>query len=108
MASASLATNCKPCLGYSSKTAAVIALRAEGLTWTQVGARVGMTGRQASSLAFKYNQRNQKTIRTIELTSLIHTDLEREAHRRGLQANELAHKLLYHVVVDKLYSAVLD
>jgi len=106
--STSLATNCKPALGYGSKGAAAIALKAQGLTWPQVGNLLGISDRQASSLACRTRQRAAKSVRTVELSGNVFLDLEREARRRGTSPDALAAQLLHHVVVDKLYNAILD
>ena len=46
-------------------------------------------------------------MRTVELSGNIFLDLEREARRRGTTADELAKELLFHIVADGLYDAVL-
>ena len=109
MTSASLATNCKPVLGFSSKGAACIALKAEGYTWTQVAKLVGMRdGRAASSLVHRTRKRAEASVRTLELGGNVFLDLEREARRRNRSANQLALDILHRVILDKLYAAVLD
>lgn len=106
--SASLATNCKPTLGYTSRSAAAIALKAEGLTWGQVGAKLGITGRQASSLAHRAQQRAQRAVRVIEVPHNVMLDLERAAKKRGVLAGQLAVDLLRIIATDNLFGAMLD
>lgn len=108
MTSASLATNCKPTLGYETKSAAVIAMRAEGLTFGQIGKRLNMPSRAASSMYHRTVKRLQRAVRTVELQGNVFLDLEREAVARGMTAGEFAEELLKRIVIDKLYAAVLD
>lgn len=107
MASASLATNCKPTLGYSSRGAACIALKEQGKTWGEIGRILNMRPKACSSLASKTKANWAKTERTITLENNVFIDLEREAHKRGMKGNELAELLLRTIIVDKLYDAIL-
>ncbi len=102
------ATNCKPCLGYSSIGAACIALKAEGRTWTEIGRILNKTPRACSSLATRARQRGERSVRTVKLKGNVFLDLEREARRRDMTADQFAERLLNAIVIDSLYSAVLD
>lgn len=108
MPSASLATNCKPMLGFSSKSAAIAALRDDGYTWGEIGRLLGMKARACSSLYWKMQKRATLGERMLTLQGNMFLDLEREARRRGQDVNRFAETLLMRIVTDKLYAAILD
>lgn len=103
------ATKCVPAVGYASRGAACIGLKEQGYTWGEVARILGMpSSHAASSLATKTKQRAADSARIIELEGNLFLDLDREAVARGMPANMLAATILRTVVVDRLYSAVLD
>lgn len=103
-----LATNSKPCLGFKSKGAAIISLREQGMTHTEIGRILDMSPRAVSSLFCRTKQRMVRSARAIHISANLFLDLEREAQRRGMDVDVFARKLLETIVVDKLYSAVMD
>lgn len=103
-------TEPRPTLGYPSKSAAIVALQEQGWKLREIADRIGMTERQASSLATRYRQRlaARKARHSIELDGPLHADLRREASRLGTSVETLTARLLYHLVRDKLVDAILD
>lgn len=83
-------------------------MRAEGLTFGQIGKRLNMPSRAASSMYHRTVKRLQRAVRTVELQGNVFLDLEREAIARGMSPSDLAKELLNRIVIDKLYGAVLD
>lgn len=108
MASNLLATNCQPTHGFHSKGAAIIAMHdGDGLSFGQIGLKLGMKDTSVSSMYVKSKQRAERAVRTIEVNANMYYDLEREAKARGTSPRDLAKLLLEAVVHDKLYAAVL-
>lgn len=103
-------TEPKPTLGYPSKSAAIVALQEQGWKLREIGDRLGMTERQASSLATRYRQREKRKAgeRTLVLDPLLHTDLRRHAVHYGTSVEQLVFRLLMVIVSDKLVDAILD
>jgi hypothetical protein len=108
MTSAGLATNCKPTIGFHSKTSAIVALRESGMSWSQIDKSLGLSPGAAASLVTKAKKRQEKAVRLFEMPANLWLDLERAAVRRNMQVNDFARKILIRVVVDKLYAAILD
>ena len=101
-------TCCVPTLGYASKGAAILALRKEGKTHGEIGRMLGMPPRAVSSLACRARQNAERTKRIVRLDGNVFLDLERAARKRNMSAIDLAERLLYAIVTENLYDAVLD
>ncbi len=108
-----------PCLGYPSRTAAVIALRAEGLSTRQIAERIGIevktVGALEGSFARKDREKNHPAIRQYDQSGFpvrIDADtwakLRVAAARRGILPDLLAQQLLMLAVDDGLIDAILD
>ncbi len=110
----------KPCLGYPSRTAAVLALLGEGRKPREVAVMLGIEPSRVSNLA--WSGRLVKGRRTADRmpravvrggkTMVVSREtlalLEQDADRRGITVNELARRLLDRIAQDRLVVAVLD
>lgn len=104
----------KATLGYSSRTDAVLALRAQRLTTAQIASRIGIAQKTVTALEHSAG-RSRRTPRSSEelcRTVLFPIDvldsLGPHAARRGMHPNALARLLVEQVVDAKLVDAVLD
>lgn len=103
----------KPILGYPSHSAAVVALRAEGLSTTEIAGRLGI--RHASVTAFEHSagrRRPQRPSEALGRTVLFPVDvlnaLGPHAAKRGMHPNHLARLIVETVVDEGMIDAVLD
>lgn len=101
-------TNKKQTLGFDTKSEAISHLKAQGKTYGEIGALLGMEPKQASALLTNYRQRAKRLKQNVEINRHIWLDIEREAVKRGMTTSELTNKLLFAIVADKLFGAVLD
>lgn len=98
--------NSKATMGYPSRTAAVMAMRAEGMTLRQVAERLGITFQAVSAL--ECSARRQAARLTVQVPGEIAIRLDAAARQRGMRQKELALRILEIVTGDSLIDAVLD
>ena len=103
----------KPCLGYKTRTAAVLDLQSKGLSNAEIGRKIGIPTTQVSALALsaaRYRATNpvDGSIRRIECPAETLEALRPHAARRGLTAGELAGRLIAVIGRDNLVDGVLD
>lgn len=106
----------KPCLGYRSRTDAVLALRAQGLSYLDIARRVGIDSKTASALAAsgaRKSYRQQAGAAApppagIVLSKFTRAGLRTAAAARSLSIDALAIRLLDAIVDGELIDAVLD
>ena len=101
-------TNKKLTLGFDTKSEAISYLKAQGKTYGEIGALLGMEPKQASALLTAYRKRAKRLKQNVEINRNIWLDIEREAVKRGMTTSELTEKLLAVIVADKLFGALLD
>jgi transcriptional regulator len=105
----------KKTLGYPSRTEAVLALRASGLSTRQIADRIGIAEATVTALEHSSGRANKRAARPSEVngrTILFSRDvldrLSPHAARRGIHPNHLA-RLLVEVAVDEgLIDNILD
>ena len=105
----------KPCLGFSSRTEAVIALRKRGLTTDAIAAQIGITTHQVISLEASARRHDRNADQAAKLSDsalllpprLIHA-LTPHADRRGISPAMLAFRIVETVIAEKMVDAVLD
>ena len=100
----------KPTLGYPSRTAAVLAMRGEGMTMAAIAERIGISVQTVSALEHSAHWRRGTSgqQRTVVFPVEVLDQLIRPAADRGIGANELARRIVEAVVDDGLIDAVLD
>lgn len=105
----------KPCLGYSSRTEAVIGLRRLGLTTAQIADRIGIEHSTVTALEHSGMRSTKRQGRPAEehgRTVLFPIDildrLRPAAARRGMAVNSLARRIVETVIDDNLIDSVLD
>ena len=105
----------KPTLGYPSRTAAVVALRQEGLDSQEIAHRIGISTATVAALehsATRSQGRKNQTAEANGRTVLLSLDaierLRPHASKRGITANELARRIVDVVTDDGMVDAVLD
>ncbi|MGY5789081.1 hypothetical protein ACXHXM_02120 len=104
-----------PALGYPSRTAAALALKAEGLNNGQIADRLGIekkkvNGLISSSDAIRQNRTSQKN--TTSSVAMINPDIRRmlrpHAEKRELTVDALLVLLIERVAEESLVDAVMD
>lgn len=95
----------KQTAGYPSRTAAVIALRADGLTPKEIAARCGISERAVAALEATARRRVGKPVR-FPVDVLV--ALKPHAVARGLTTEELIRDLVSTVAREAMVDAVLD
>lgn len=104
----------KPCLGYPSRTAAVIGLRGTGLTTSQIGRAIGIPDKTviALELGSSKPRREPRPSEQLGRTVVFPTDvldaLGPHAARRRCSVNHLARLIVSTVVDENMIDAVLD
>jgi hypothetical protein len=101
----------KPALGYPSRTAAVLALRADSVPTTEIAERLGIEAKTVAALensAARSRALAAEGNRTILFPPELIEALMPHAARRGISANALARRLIETVVESELVDAVLD
>jgi hypothetical protein len=105
----------KPCLGFPSRTAAVLALRKRGVSTETIAARVGITANQVLALeasAGRYEKRPAQNVvatdRALLLPPWLLQALTPHANRRGTTSTMLAFAIIETVIADDMVDAVLD
>lgn len=106
-----------PCLGHPSRTAAIEALRAEGLDTVAIARRVGISVKRVQALEYaRVRDRKPRDVAAIkrgaEISVDIPEDLKRHlrphAARRDTTVAALAQTILETVADSDLVDAVLD
>lgn len=95
----------EPVLGYPSRTAAVEALLAQGLTRSEIAAEIGGTENAVQMLI--YSRKRRLTDRKMVLPRAMVDALAAEAMVRGVSPTELALQLLEVIVRDELFDPLL-
>lgn len=104
----------KPIHGYPSRTAAVMALRAEGLRPGAVAQRLGLPHKVVAALecsarrAQRPARPSETSGRTVVLPIDVLDSLAGPAAERGVHVNELVRSIVEAVADDGLVDAVLD
>lgn len=100
----------KPSLGYPSRTAAALALDAQGLNYKQIAAKIGCSPSSASALisGAKNPRRSVELQRTVCVEIEVLDALRTAAIRRGISVNKLCRDLLATIADDDLADAILD
>jgi transposase len=94
-------------MGYASKTEAILALRAKGMTDREIAPLVGLSPKTLASMVSKWKRVHAEG-RTIKLPPNVFHDLKREGRRRSLTPDEMAKQVLTAVCADRLFAALLD
>lgn len=105
-----------PCLGYPTRTDAVIALRANGLTTHAIADRIGIEPKTVTALEASAARRggDYKPHPRREFANAVPVDpqtlvtLRPHAARRGISVNLLIQQLLMILADDDLVDALLD
>ena len=104
----------KPCLGYPSRTRAVLALQNEGVSDAEIARRIGVRTATVAALAHS-GARSRRPRRPAEQhgrTVLFPADvldrLRPHAVEREITPNELARRIVETVLDEGLVAAVLD
>lgn len=95
----------KPIAGYPSMTAAVVALRAQGLSASTVARRLRISVETVSALERSARRRESGPVR---LPADVAKLLQKPADRRGLRVEQLALTIIATVARDGMVDAVLD
>jgi transposase len=107
----------KPCLGYRSRTEAVLALRKAGWSTAAIAERLGVSIKSIYSLESSSRRHQDRgtparppatTRNALLLPQKLINALAPHAERRGLRPTELAFFILETVVDDGMINAVLD
>ena len=104
----------KPCLGYPSRTAAVIGLRGNGLTTAQISSAIGIPEKTviALELGSSRPRREPRPSEQLGRTVVIPTDvldaLGPHAAKRCISVNQLVRLIISTVVDESMIDAVLD
>lgn len=107
----------KPTLGYATRTDAVLALRAQGLTNTAIAGKLGIEPKTVSALASsrvrtEVCRRRPDAVRTndgsIHISMTCRQKLRPHAASRQLSVDALIRVLIEKISEDKLVDAVLD
>ena len=104
----------KPTLGYESRSAAVVGLRAKGASTAEIARRIGIFAKTVGALESSYarpktrDQGPRDEGRAILLPADIIAKLTRHAARRGIHPNSLAREIVNRVVDENLIDAVMD
>lgn len=102
----------KPTLGYPSRTAAVVALRGEGLTPAAIAAKIGIKRETVAALEHsarrgRPTRPTEEQGRTIVFPIDLLDELRPHAERRSVHVNALVRRLIECIVDDDLVTAVL-
>jgi transcriptional regulator with XRE-family HTH domain len=104
----------KPCLGYPSRTAAVLGLRQQGLNTGQIAQAIGIKPQTVTALECGSSrpQRERSDYQYLGRAVLVPTDvldaLGPHAAKRGISVNNLARLIVSTVVDEGMIDAVLD
>lgn len=104
----------KPCLGYRSRTDAVVALRQQGMTTAEISARTGISPKDVGALeasairSGKHRPEEPRPTTGVMFPPWLLDALKPHAEKRRLTPGYLAFRILEAVVKDKLVDSVLD
>lgn len=104
----------KPCLGYPSRTAAVLALRDKGMTQLAIAEKIGIAPGTVSALECSARRwagarvGNPDVCRAVLVPLGVLQRFAPAARTRGLRRETLAAMILEKVADDDLVNAVLD
>lgn len=105
----------KPSMGFSSRTAAVQALRRQGASTQEIADRLGIQHKTVTALEHSAGRAKKRAIRPAEehgRTVLFPIDildsLAPHAARRGIHPNTLARRLVETAVDEGLIDSILD
>lgn len=106
----------KPCLGYSSRTKAIYALRAQGLSTREIARKIGIEPKTVSALEsgssrkrpMRHVRPSEQLGRTVVVPIDVLDALGPPAAKRGIHPNYLARLILATVVDEGMIDAVLD
>ena len=108
-----------PTLGYRSRTDAVLALRAGGMTTREIADAIGIEPNSVTALEASAKRRSGERItqlhsaaepdrRTVVFARDVLSRLRLHASRRGITPNELIRRLVETALDDDMIDAVLD
>lgn len=108
----------KPCLGYATRTDAVLALQAGGLSTIEIARKIGIPVATVSALAHSGLRTNKRRSQPDDPAHMLGTamvlapdilrSLRRHAARRGISVNRMAALIIETVLDDDMVDAVLD
>lgn len=104
----------KQTLGYPSRTAAVLALRAQGLRPAAVARKLGIPHKTVAALECSARRSKRRARpaeengRTVVFSTDVLDSLAVHAARRGIHVNALARRIVATVVDENIVDAVLD
>jgi hypothetical protein len=101
----------KPTLGYPSRTAAVLALRAQRLPTDAIARRIGISPKTVVALECSADRSRQLVAdgnQTILFSGELLEDLRPHAARRGISVRQLARLIVETAVDHDLIDALLD
>ena len=100
----------KPCLGYPSRTAAALAMDAEGMNYREIANKIGISGSAASALisGAKNKRPSVDGQKTVCIENDVLEALRPAAIRRGISVNKLCRDLLACIADDDITDAILD
>jgi hypothetical protein len=103
----------KPCLGYPSRSEAIVALRSQGLTTAEIAARTGIDAKavgalEASAMRSMARTRAKRQTIGVMLPPRIMEALKPHAARRRVTPAYLAFRIVETAVADKLIDSILD
>lgn len=105
----------KPTLGYSSRTDAVLALRATGISTRQIAEKIGIPENTVTALEHSAGRARlrpkrpaEENGRTILFPRIILDRLGPHAARRGIHPNSLARMIVEIAVDEGLIDSILD
>lgn len=96
----------KPVAGYRSMTEAFLAFDAQGLTSTEIAAELGVTVNRVSTL--RSGCKKLKKLKLVALPPATLAGLGPHAARRGMQAVDLAARIVEVTLAEGLIDSVLD
>jgi hypothetical protein len=96
-----------PTLGYPTRTAAVAALAKQGKSFPEIADLVGITVKQAQNLYYDANNWRYERIK-VHLRRDLLDGFAQHARKRGINAHELAERILKVIQDDNLVDAILD
>lgn len=100
----------KPCLGYPSRTEAVLALRDQGKSNKLIAHKIGISPSTVGALisSRKHTRRAVLNQKTVKIDNDVLEKLRPVAAARGIEVNQLCCNLLALIADDGLTDAVLD
>lgn len=109
----------KPTLGYKTRSAAVVALRQQGLSSAAIADKIGITtatvtalehsaGRRKKSPSGRAPRPSEELGRTVLFAVDVLNSLGPHAAKRGMHPNTLARAIVETVVDEGLVDAILD